>query len=290
MESTVTGLVLLSAALHPLWNLMLKGNEHPESVFFTVLGLSVVLGFVQSQATGNDLLTLWQIWPLVLLSGCSVGVHGLMLVMALGRGDLSVYYPIIRSAPLGVVVIGFVVLGQTYSPSLLLGITLVLGGAFFLQYRPGVRLLSDPRTLLLAVAAMFTSAIYSVVDAAAVQQVQPVVMYFGQSVVGLATFALLLYARQRHAGGPSASVLLASWVSHPWRHLTAASLAYISYFLILWAYQLGGNVAAVTSVRQASIPISVVGAALILKEPSMGRRLLWASVLTLGIIVIVSFG
>ena len=286
----VTALVLLSAALHPLWNLLLKGNEHPESVFFTVLGLSVVLGFVQSQVTGNDLLTLWKIWPLVLLSGCAVGVHGLMLVMALGRGDLSVYYPIIRSAPLGVVVIGFVVLGQTYSPSLLLGIAFVLGGAFFLQFRPGVRLLSDPLTLSLAVAAMFTSAVYSVVDAVAVQQVQPVVMYFGQSVVGLTTFALLLYARQRHASGPSASVLLASWVNNPWRHLTAALLAYISYFLILWAYQLGGNVAAVTSVRQASIPISVVGAALVLKEPSMGRRLLWVSVLTLGIVVVVTFG
>ena len=286
----VTALVLLSAALHPLWNLLLKGNEHPESVFFTVLGLSVVLGFVQSQVTGNDLLTLWKIWPLVLLSGCAVGVHGLMLVMALGRGDLSVYYPIIRSAPLGVVVIGFVVLGQTYSPPLLLGIAFVLGSAFFLQYRPGVRLLSDPLTLFLAVAAMFTSAVYSVADAAAVQQVQPVVMYFGQSVVALATFALLLYLRQRHASGPSASVLLTSWVNNPCRHLTAASLAYISYFLILWAYQLGGNVAAVTSVRQASIPISVVGAALVLKEPSMGRRLLWASVLTLGIVVVVTFG
>ena len=55
-------------------------------------------------------------------------------------------------------------------------------------------------------------------------------------------------------------------------------------------YQLGGNVAAVTSVRQASIPLSVVGAALILKEPSMGRRLCWAMVLTTGIVVIITSG
>ena len=269
---------------------MLKGNRHPESVFFTVLGMSVVLALVQSQVTGNDLLTLRQIWPLALFSGITVGVHGFMLVLALGRGDLSVYYPIIRSAPLGVVLIGFVFLGQTFSAPLLLGVALVLGGAFLLQYRPGAHLLSEPLTLTLALAAMLSSAVYSLVDAVAVQQVQPVVMYFGQSVVALPTFALLLYARHRHAGGPDAATLAATWVHNPWRHLAAGTLAYISYFLILWAYQLGGNVAAVTSVRQASIPISVVGAALILKEPSMGRRLLWASVLTLGIIVIVSFG
>lgn len=268
---------------------MLKGNKHPESVFLTVLGMSVVLGFVQSQATGNNLLTLWQIWPLVLFSGLAVGVHGFMLVLALGRGDLSVYYPIIRSAPLGVVVIGFVALGQTYSPQLLSGIALVLGGAFLLQYRPGVSVLSEPLTLIFAVAAMLTSAVYSIVDAVAVQQVQPVVMYFGQSVVALPMFTVLLYARQKHGGGPGAKVLVTSWINNPWRHLSAGSLAYVSYLLILMAYRLGGDVAAVTSVRQASIPLSVVGAALLLKEPSMGRRLLWASVLTLGIVVIVTF-
>ena len=85
------------------------------------------------------------------------------------------------------------------------------------------------------------------------------------------------------------SILFAGWIKTPWRHIVAGSLAYISYFLILWAYQLGGNVAAVASVRQASIPLSVIGAALVLKERSINRRLLWSCVLTLGIVVIIFF-
>ena len=289
MEPIVTVMVLLSAALHPLWNLMLKGNKYPETIFLTVLVVSSVVGFLQSQATDNDLMSLWQIWPLVVLSGLTVGVHGLMLVLTLGRGDLSVYYPIIRSAPLGIVAIGFFILQRSYSPTLLLGITLVLGGAFFLQYRPKTRLLSEPLTLLFAVAAMLTSAVYSIIDAMAVQQVNPVVMYFGQSIVALATFVVLLRARCKFAPGPDFRILFECWMQNPWRHIVAGSLAYISYFLILWAYQLGGNVAAVTSVRQASIPLSVIGAALVLKERSINRRLLWSCVLTLGIVVIIFF-
>jgi len=289
LDPMVTVIVLLSAAIHPLWNLILKGNKYPETIFLTVLVVSSVFGFIQSQATGNDLMDLWHIGPLVVLSGLTVGVHGLMLVLALGRGDLSVYYPIIRSAPLGIVAIGFFVLQRSYSPTLLLGIALVLGGAFFLQYRPETRLLSEPMTLLFAVAAMLTSAVYSIIDAVAVQQVNPVVMYFGQSIVALATFVVLLRARYKFASGPNLRVLFECWMKNPWRHIVAGSLAYISYYLILWAYHMGGNVAAVTSVRQASIPLSVIGAALILKEPSMNRRLLWACVVTVGIVVIIFF-
>lgn len=288
VDPTVTILVLISAGLHPLWNLLLKGNEHPESIFLTVLGATIVLGFIHALATGSSLLTLQEIWPLVLFSGLSVGVHGFMLVLALRRGDLSVYYPIIRSAPLGVVAISYVFFGQTYDLVLLVGVSLVLLGAIFLQIRAGARLLSDPLTLVFSIGAMLSSAIYSIVDAAAVQRVEPVVMFVGQSVIALPIFALLLCARQKYVSGPGASALAASWLSSPWRHLWAGSIAYVSYFLILWAYQLGGNVAAVTSVRQASIPISVVGAALLLKEPSMGRRLCWASVLAVGIVVIVT--
>ena len=50
-------------------------------------------------------------------------------------------------------------------------------------------------------------------------------------------------------------------------------MCYVSYYLILWVYGHGGDVAAVTSVRQASIPFSVLIGGLWLKEPDMTRRL-----------------
>ena len=63
-------------------------------------------------------------------------------------------------------------------------------------------------------------------------------------------------------------------------------LAYSSYYLILLAYQLGGDVAAVTAMRQASIPISVALGGLFLREGAMARRFFAAGLLALGIAVI----
>ena len=287
MDLTVTALVLLSATLHPLWNLMLKGSPHPETVFFTVLGMTIVLGFCHALAMGDALTSVVSVWPIVALSGVSVGLHGFMLVLSLRRGDLSVYYPIIRSAPLGVVVIGFLFLDQRFPPILLLGIALVLVSAFCLQSRPGTRLLSDPLTLAFATIAMLTSAVYSIADAVAVQYVPAEVVFFWQCTIALPIYVALVLARQRLLGGPGAAALARSWRNRLWQHLVAGSLAYVSYLLILWAYSLGGEVAAVTSVRQASIPLSVLGAALILKEPALRQRLLWASVLVAGVLIVV---
>ena len=56
------------------------------------------------------------------------------------------------------------------------------------------------------------------------------------------------------------------------------------------SYQLGGEVAAVTSIRQASIPISVALGGLFLREGAMARRFFAAGLLALGIAVIAQFG
>ena len=267
---------------------MLKGNAYPETVFITILGITILLASTQAFAQGYNLASILPVWHIIAVSGLSVGLHGVMLVLALGRGDLSVYYPIIRCAPLGVVAIGFVFLGQTFTPSLLFGITVVLLAVFFLQRQPGARLLSNPLTLAYALMAMLTSAVYSLADAAAAQVAPAVVVYFWQSVVALPIYVFFLWARQSYSGGPGAKQLAVHWVSRAWHHLLAGALAYSSYLLILWAYQLGGDVAPVTSVRLASIPISVLGAALLLKERSFGRRMLWACVLASGIAVVIA--
>ena len=70
-------------------------------------------------------------------------------------------------------------------------------------------------------------------------------------------------------------------------YLMAGLSSYASYYLILTAFQMGGNVAAVTSVRQVSIPLAVILSGLYLKEADTRSRLLWAVVLAAGVVVIV---
>ena len=86
---------------------------------------------------------------------------------------------------------------------------------------------------------------------------------------------------------PSRQHVFGAWISNPIRVLIAGSLSYLSYVFIMTAFQLGGEAAAVTAVRQASIPISVLLGVFILREGHLGSRLSWSLVLATGIAIIV---
>ncbi len=75
---------------------------------------------------------------------------------------------------------------------------------------------------------------------------------------------------------------------NPIPYVKIGVICYISYLLILIAYQNGGEVAVVNSVRQASIPISVLLGGMWLKEIDIKQRILASLLLSLGIVVIVN--
>jgi len=77
--------------------------------------------------------------------------------------------------------------------------------------------------------------------------VSPQVVFFSQCVVALPIYVVLLSVRQRLFGGPGMIELIRSWKQRVRQHLAAGTLAYLSYLLILWAYESGGDVAAVTA-------------------------------------------
>ncbi len=286
MEFGIAALVLVSAAIHPFWNALVKGDEHPERVVLALFVLTTLFAGAHGLIAGVDLLSITRAWPLPLISAGGIVLYGVTLVLTYRRGDLSIYYPIIRSSPLFIVLAGYFLLGERYAMVLLLGIALVLVGAFLLQYRRGARLLADPLTLGLAVLAMSGTGIYSIADWRGVQHVEPMVMFFWSTLLCLPFFVAFLWLLEGRSHG-AARRFLGAWKTAPWRYLGAGALAYVSYFLLLTAYQLGGNVAAVTSVRQASIPISVFLGGLYLKEADMAARLLWSLVLAAGIVVII---
>ena len=287
MDPVLAMLVLVSAGLHPLWNALIKSDPRPEGAFLGVMVLLALLGGAHSVVAGYDLLAARHVWPLIAASWAGVTVYATCMVITLRRGDLSAYYPIIRSSPLFIVVAGVLFLGERYGGSLLTGIALVLVGAFFLQYRRGARLLDDPGTLALAVLAMAGTGIYSIADSRAMRVLEPPVMLFWVQVLCLPSYVLVFRARGRSAPGWSALFL---WTKRPLRTLGIGLMCYVSYYLILWAYGHGGDVAAVTSVRQASIPFSVLIGGLWLKEPDMPRRLFASLILAAGIVVIVVAG
>ncbi|MEC9368595.1 MAG: hypothetical protein VX871_07870 [Pseudomonadota bacterium] len=286
MEAEIVALVLASAMLHPVWNLILKKEPDPELGY---LGLTVTLaliGLAQSLASGNDFSAILSVLPLVALSWAGQVLYGTCLTATLSRGDLSAYYPIIRASPLFVVAAGVLVMGRHYPWPVLLGIAMAVAGGFLLLYRRGTSFLDDPATLGLALAAMSGTGIYSIADAQMMQTLTPQMQMF--VVEGLLVpFYLsryLIRARRRDIVDDRHIARRLAFLFLP------GLLAYVSYYLILLAYQWGGEVAAVTAIRQASIPVSVLLGGYFLREGAMLRRFGAAGLLALGIVVIALYG
>lgn len=176
--------------------------------------------------------------------------------------------------------------GKSYSMSVIAGIVLIVVSGMLLQ-RSGGGLLDDRRSLLMALAAMVASAVYSLADAAAMQVAQPATFVFWTYLlVTLLLAAAALLGRDGEAG--SVSAIARCWGRAHWRIIAASIVSYVSYYFILLAFQMKGDPALVVAVRQLSIPVSVILAALVLAEPRFLHRLGWAGVLAVGVVIVVA--
>ena len=286
MELTVAGVVLLAASIHPFRELILKGNVFLEAAYMGVIFMWAALAVIHGLVLGVEFSSGLGILPLILISTAGLMVYYIGIINTMKTGDLSVYYPIIRAAPVFIVVFGWLVLGQRYGPTMLGGVALVVIGAFFLQYRRGSRLLQHPATFATAALAMAGMGTQSLADSEAMRTVEPAVLLVWQYFL-LIPACVIFFVIRKPADRPILTHLFGGWKLTPFRYLTASMTSYLSYYLILVSYQLGGNVAAVNSLRQASIPLSVILSGFFLKEADTFGRLAWAVVLAAGIVVII---
>ena len=116
--------------------------------------------------------------------------------------------------------------------------------------------------------------------------VEPAAYLFVQYIFLVPAMTLVFLALR--PGGPTVvEHLFVGWVRTPGSFLVAGIASYASYYLILVAFQLGADVAAVSAVRQISIPFSVLMGCLIFGERRMNARLAWSLLLALGVVVII---
>lgn len=282
MEPNIVALVLASAVLHPVWNLLVKKNPDPQLGFVFLTATITLCALIHGLILGVDFAAVFSVLPFIALSIGGQLIYGICLTKTLARGDLSAYYPIIRASPVFVVIVSVLLLGETYSPVLLVGIALAVVGGFLLLYRRGTHFFEDPRTLCLALLAMSGTGIYSLADGRLMETIAPQVLIVFVDGLVMPVYAVLWLRRD-----PADRLPLSQIPRLPLSQLLLPGIiCYASYYLILLAYQFGGDVAAVTAVRQASIPISVALGGLFLREGAILRRFAAAGILALGIVVI----
>ena len=178
MATEIVVAVLVSALLHAGWNAVMKNHADKEAAWWI---FGVVLGgwsLGHALYMGYDVFAVGAVWPLFAVSVIGQLGYGFGLIGAYRRGDLSAYYPIIRSSPVVIVVVNAVFFGIHYDALTLAGIGLVVAGAFLIQFRPGVRMFDNPAALAFALMALCGTGTYALADSHAVKLVEPPVVFF----------------------------------------------------------------------------------------------------------------
>lgn len=286
MTGVAVALVLLSALLHAVWNFFNKGSADRWAFFVTQGSLTCV---------AYAPVVVWA-WPAAGIAamgwvwiGASAAVHAayaVYLLKAYDAGDLSVAYPLSRTAPALLAVWDLVTTRGQLTASGVVGAVLAGLGAVLLQLpalrtRGGRAVLTDPVTRYALLTALFI-AVFTVIDKQGVGHVPPFVFLYLLSAGEFSIIAVQVgrgvWGRGMHELRTNARPVLFTGLVGP-----------ISYLLILWV--LASTPASyVLGLRQTSIVFGVLLGRIFLGEGETRYRLAGAAVITLGSVLIVAAG
>jgi drug/metabolite transporter (DMT)-like permease len=275
MSATVFLAILFAAALHALWNAIVKGAS--DTLLTTALvGLSaaivsaVALPFLVQPAPAS--------WPFLAVSAVLQTTYYFLIAATYRAADMSLAYPLMRgSAPLIVAVASATWVGETLSAAAWAGIALISLGVGGMALAGRGR--SDPRGIALALANAVVIAAYTITDGLGARQSGSPASYAMWLSV-LTAIPLLGFVMATRAG--AFRRYLAGNVGLGFVGGVATLTA---YGLALWAMTLA-PVAVVAALRETSILFAAAIAVFVLKEKATPVRLAAAGVIALGAVVL----
>ncbi len=269
------GLALLAAVLHASWNIVVKQTSDRflalwgQFVFAGSLALIGLLGWTIIDGLPN--ISWW--WSII--SGCGHLPYVMLLAKAYDKNDFSLTYPIARGAgALSASILGLVFLGDDLSALSMVGIAIVIFGLWVL-------VLGQPiNNIFPALGVAATIGIYSVVDAYGARNSDPVAFALSVFVSGATTitiWALLTRAKE-----------LKTFLAAQWKPaLFGGTMSIIGYSLVVYAFTLA-PVGYVATMRESSVVIAALAGWKYLKEDDHKRRLTSATVVVVGLVVLVA--
>lgn len=287
MSLLAFSLIMISAVMHALWNLLVKRSRHKTVfiwwMFVASTGLfTLVLPLAPEPFHWPGIETLVMI---VVGASCFVLYH-LLNGRAYRGGDLSVIYPLSQTSMVYVPIWGVALLGERLSRIGISGIALVIFGAYTVQMRrfSVTELLRPFRDLKsssvrAALAAGFVYSIGSVAEKTGVKNYSP--FYFTYLLVflmlALMTVNLGRSRYRRH--------IAAEFREH-WRLIVCSGPVMMASFL---TFRYGLNLSPVSyavPVRQVSILVGVLIGIMFLGESFGKMRLISALLILMGAVMI----
>ncbi|HET9589838.1 MAG TPA: DMT family transporter [Anaerolineales bacterium] len=277
-------LLLTSALLHAIWNLILKQSQEKYIAMGWQVIISGVFAFIVLMFTG---LPPRSMWLFVILSMSLEAVYFILLSNAYSDHDFSLVYPIARgTAPALLMIWSVLFLRENLTAGGVLGIVMivcgmiVIGGTSLIQNR-GSRL--HLRGIATALAVALIISIYTLVDGTAVKNGPP--LPYGLSMFMLVPVLTTTYNVRRYGW----TRFMQAWNGPRLPLIAAAILGVVAYLFALFAYRIA-PVSYSGAIREVSVVIGAFLGWRFLREDLGGIRVLGALIIFAGILVISLFG
>jgi drug/metabolite transporter (DMT)-like permease len=271
----VTALVLCAALMHASWNAIVKSDSDRLASFGLVMISGSLLGAAIAPFVPLPSVAAWK-WI-----AASVAIHVfyfVFLLRAYAHGDLSHVYPIARGlGPTLVAIFSDLLVGERVSPQEAVGVGLVSLGIIGLALGNGWRGLGGRGTLF-AVLTGLTIAAYTVADGTGVRSSGNALAYIVWLNIAQGPWVFLVALCLRGAA-------LRPYLRMQWRRGSAGGIvAAVGYGIAIWALSLG-TMAHVAALRETSVLFAALIGTIVLGERFGARRIVAASVIVGGLIL-----
>jgi drug/metabolite transporter (DMT)-like permease len=277
-------LLLSSAALHALWNLLLKQSREK----YIAMGWQVIIsGVISVFALFFTGLPPYTLWIFALISMTLEAIYFGLLSFAYNDHDFSLVYPVARgAAPALVVIWTALFLREIPSAGGFIGIAMVvcglaiIGATSLIQDHTGKPQL---RGIAIALSVALVISIYTLVDGFAVKHGPALSYGFSMfTLVPVLTTPLIV----RHYGW---NHLVDALRAQPVRLVLVGFLGVIAYLFALFAYSIA-PVNYSEAIREVSVVMGAFAGWYFLGEKMGKIRILGAAVIFAGIVMIAIFG
>ncbi|MCC6299822.1 MAG: EamA family transporter [Anaerolineales bacterium] len=284
MSLFAIAILLVSAALHTAWNLLIKQAEDKYIVTFWMVTIGGAFACCALFFTG---LPPRGMWVFASVSVCVEVAYFITLSYAYHDNDFSLVYPVARgAAPAFIALWAFIFLRETLTAGGLLGLALIIGGLAVI----GVNALTQAHVtrvhfkgVAVALFIAFLISIYSTIDGSAVKNgyAMPYVMtMFTLVPLIISPFIFRRYDWARVKG---------ALVKQPVSIALAGVLGVLAYLMAVFAYSIA-PLSYAGAVREVSVVFGALTGWWFLNEKMGGVRVVGAFVIFAGVVVIAVYG
>jgi drug/metabolite transporter (DMT)-like permease len=281
LSSGVLAAVLGAAALHALWNSLVK-SASDKFLSSAVVALwcgvaAVVAALVLPRPAAVA-------FPFIVASAIIHIVYFMLVGQLYRSADLSAAYPIMRGlAPLIAAVIALATLGEAPGPIASLGGAALVAGVVAMGASGFAHGRINRPTILVAVANSAVIAIYSVIDGQGARLSGAGSAFafaynsWADALTALSYLPIILFLRGR--------AVVATFAQDWRRGLIGGLAAFFGYAIVVWAMT-RAPIAAVAALRETSVVFAAIIGVAVLGEPFHAQRAIGVLVILAGVILL----